>query len=461
MTLVSRKLFFWIFGVVFSLVTYLLIENTTLFVSIQENTGYSLIISLVIIVLFFVLGLLLEMIDYPLKYLFKSKKNINLNNFSEELEKNKKDQELKIFSKNLRKTLDFIVKQNYSDKSLNILREFVGFDEESVQNIIKHTKTQRKIKIVYWSLGIVLSTINIFFVTAHPAFEFLRTTWFVPYAISLTIFLLFFVEGILVIRMPSAFYLNILNINRDNLKKNKKQVNEMINQKQKLSEQKDKALDNVLNSLSYMLNMNISKEKIIEHLEKEGIDPKLSEQLIESAKNKNKKIDANKTPLLLKLFLSNVHDEFKSLKEMYSQIKELSEGVGEIEKKQKKLSVLLNENAEDLKQLEKQQKQLKNMVGNKSTIKDKKISKKINIEAPEEKNKYVETIFETIKPYTKIYTKNQIESFLISNNVDIGAIQDVFYLCQKRNISFAKDKKSLGTQFVFFVNNIYDTFNKK
>lgn len=452
----NRKIFFWIFGTVFSIVVYLLIEFTNLFLNIKQNTGFSLIISLIIIALFFVVGLISELINYPLKYLFKSKKKININEFSKDVEDFKRNKEISFFSKNLRRTLDYVVKQNFSKESINIFKDFVGFDDKTINEIIIHTKRLRRIKITYWSIGILLSLLNILITLRHPLFEFLRITWYIPYAVSITIFLLFFIEGILVIRIPTSFYLNILKSQEKRTEKKQTKINQMKEHLKKASEKHEKSLENIVNSISYMLDLKIDENKIITYLEKEGIDKSASKKLIETSKEKQKKINANESPLLLKLFLSNIHDEFKSLKEVYSQISTINQKLTTIEDEQKKIKRFVE------KEITK--KDFKENLSISESKEKQNINKKLKIESyTEDKkyNEYLEMIYSTVKPYTKIYTKSQIESFLISNNVDFSVIQDLMNLFKKRKVIFSNSKQSVGTQFVFFVNNIYDTFKKK
>jgi hypothetical protein len=453
----NRKIFFWIFGVFLSMIVFLSIEFTNLFINIKQTTGLSLLISLIIIVLFFVIGLISELINYPLKYLLKSKKNLDVGEFSKDIEEYKINSDLKLFSKNLRKTLDYIVKKNYSKEAVDIFRDFVGFDDKVIDDILHHTKKLRKIKIIYWSLGIFLSLLNIFITLKYPLFEFLRITWYVPYAISITIFMLFFIEGMLVIRIPTSFYLNILKAQGQTSKKRKEEINNMKKSLKKVSEKQNKSLDNIVNSISYMLNLNVSENKIIDYLKKEGVKEETSKKLIEKSKQKNKKLSQKEaSPLLLKLFLSNIQDEFKSLKEVYSQISTINEKIGTIEEEQKKIKSFVEKemSREEVKEkISHSQKKNQNIQNKKFVVEPYTEDKKYN--------EYLEMVYSTIKPYTKIYTKTQIESFLISNNVDLSVIRDLMDLFKKRKVLFSNTKKSMSSQFVFFVNNVYDTFKKK
>ncbi len=465
----TRKMFFWVFGLFFSLATYIFIEKTTFFIGLKENIGVSLIISLVIIILFFIIGLFSEMIDIPIKYLFISKKKINLSRFSKEVEHSKKSQELKIFSKNLRKTLDYIVKQNYSKESIDLLKTYVGFDNETVKAIIFNTKRLRKIKMFYWIIGFSLAIVNLVLSLSLPFFDFIRVTWYVPYGISLTLFLLFFIEGCLVTRVPCSFYLDILKAHKKKLKTTKNKLKRTKKKKKKVETKKQNSLENIINSLSYMLSLNIDLNKIYKFLEKEGVDKQTAKQLIETSKLRQKKVASKESPLLLKLFLSNIHDELISLKQIYSQISNIEGKIQDIEQNQLALKKLIENKKNNLKtnQARYVSKDTQKDFTKTLETKTSKVPITPNYQYLSSKNKEKETedpkirmIYETIKPYAEIYTKEQIESFLIGNNIDLTIVEDVMEMFKKERTSFSENKKTIGTQFVFFVNNIYDTLKK-
>lgn len=261
--------------------------------------------------------------------------------------------------------------------------------------------------------------------------------------------------------MPQSFYLNLLGI------KDIKQINQqkqLITQKTKRQEEHIK---NIKNTIRYLLKIKTDSEFIKKLLIENGFSKQVAENILTNIikENEIEKISSDKSKLpatanekITKLFLSKIHEEFLSLKEVYGQINEINKKIDVLEKRQKKINFNRGDSSN------------KSELSGANILNDPKIpnSKQFNLllESEEEQEKFekymkqIRFLFEFLKPYAKKYTKNQLESFLVSQEYKPEIISDVMNEFKKEGIEFINNQ-NIQTKVVNFINNIYYGISKK
>jgi len=456
----NKKLFYWVFGIIFSGIVYLLIHNLSFFSQIKDIWYMELALPLTIIFLFFVIGCLISKIPKTSYLLLEKKEKTKFADIENIVNSENSSEEINKLIATIKKLVNFIIKEKYSKESIKTFVEYLGIDPDAAQKIVLHIKKLRVIRRVYWAFGIILSIFIYFLIMFIPGFHFLKGT-ILPIAISLVVLLLFFIEGFLIIRLPQSFYLNLLGI------KDIKQINQqkqLITQKTKRQEEHIK---NIKNTIRYLLKIKTDSEFIKKLLIENGFSKQVAENILTNIikENEIEKISSDKSKLpatanekITKLFLSKIHEEFLSLKEVYGQINEINKKIDVLEKRQKKINFNRGDSSN------------KSELSGANILNDPKIpnSKQFNLllESEEEQEKFekymkqIRFLFEFLKPYAKKYTKNQLESFLVSQEYKPEIISDVMNEFKKEGIEFINNQ-NIQTKVVNFINNIYYGISKK
>jgi hypothetical protein len=184
---------------------------------------------------------------------------------------------------------------------------------------------------------------------------------------------------------------------------------------------------------------------------------------------------------VLELFLSKIHEEFISLKDIYEQLNKMNVEISDIKKNQNQLksftsknisnnkvktTVDNNNNNPDVTNKNYSFKKIKNKTFiNKNkvlTVYDKNVLEKDLEDVPNSKkySSLIDFLFNLLKPYTSKYTQKEIYSFLLSEGYATYIIDDVIIKFKDNKILFAAKSRPLSEKFVYFVNNMYTKISK-
>lgn len=423
------------------------------FSNLKEIWYLELVLPLIIIFLFFVVGCLISKISKISLLLLAKKDKVKLNAIENMVNSENSEEQINKLVTNIKKLISFIIKEKYSKESIKHFVEYIGMDFDTAENIIRHIKKIRTVRYIYWIFGFLLSVCVYILIILLPNFLFLKET-LIPLAISLVIFCLFFVEGFLVIRLPQSFYLNLLGIKDIKLLNQQKQM--VLNKAKKQQEH----ITNIKNTIRYLLKIKTDSEFIKKLLVENGFSKQVAESILtnlikEDTLDSNKEVNLPSTAneKMTKLFLSKIHDEFLSLKEVYGQINEINKKIDVLEKRQKKF---INNNTNGSNKA--------NVISSENITLPKNFNLKIESKTEKEKyEKYMKQIrflFEFLKPYAKKYTKSQLESFLVSQEYNPEIITDVMNEFKKEGVDFVSTE-NLQTKVVNFINDVYSSFSKK
>jgi len=206
----NRKIFFWLFGLIFAILLYFILSKYS------NNPSYIVLsISLIIILLFFIIGEILSSFSGFCIYCLKSKSSEEILDFAKK--EYTKERKREIINR-IKCAINTAISQNYSTESIKQLNKHMGLNVEETNKLITLTKRLITIKWVYWILGLCFSILNVFLIFYVDFFSFLRFPIYVPLGTNLVIFLLFYIEGILVMKVPENVYFKILNIKKKNKK---------------------------------------------------------------------------------------------------------------------------------------------------------------------------------------------------------------------------------------------------
>jgi hypothetical protein len=484
------KLFFWSFGLIFIFITYYLLFYVPVFSYLIENIYIPYLILLILIVLFFLIGNYSSKIPLFWYNLFWKK---DLKGVLKEIEIKRKEEEIDQLVNKLKKSINILSKNKFSDISIKYLVDNIGVSPESANKIILNIKRLRRLKTLSVFLGLFLAIILYFSVTNLSLFSHMPQYIFL--ISSIIIFLLFVLEGYLVTRMPDSFYLDLININKKKLLEYQKEMILKSNYLNNLNIKQKESIDNIKNAIKFLLNQNINKESIINFFNKYNMSKETINQLIvisekeinqsqesfklESiSKNKDFKSDA-----MIKLTLSKIHDSFEQINNIYVQVTKLQEEVLDISKRQKRLEKIalskpinLSKNINPQNTLEINNQEQKPII--KNNLKDKidhsiqdisKDLKKINSKKlkellskkDSEYNKLINYLYHLFLPHKDELSQNDVFSTLISNNFPYEIVEDVLQKFKDKNVIFAKDNKlSFSEKIVNKINYFYEIFSK-
>ncbi|MFA5746072.1 MAG: hypothetical protein WCX82_01935 [archaeon] len=445
----TKKIFFWIFGVVFGLLNYLLLKNQYIFSS-TESAFIVPAISLIIFILFFIVGIFVSKIS-QVSYLSITREK-DIQKIEDTINTEEKAKKLKQLIKNLRKTLNYVLSKNCSKEAIQVLSDYIGIDKDASEKLIYSFKHLRQIRYIYWSVGVVLSITSIVLIFNLSFFESLRQPLIIPILISLIIFILFFIEGFLIMRMPEKIYIDLLKINEKSKEEQKQKIQnekEILEIKEKTTQ---KSVDSIKKAIKYLIKMNGNRSWILELLINNGFSKEASEdiiyQTVKEQEFENKlKIDLASSKATKELFISKIHDDFIILKEIYAEMVSLKSYVSHLEDRQKKMEIFIAKN-------------IKTEKFEKSKISEKDIQKSSVKVVPPLPNsteidpsKQVDFLYLIIKPFTYKYTKEETQSILLSLGYTESIIADVFILLEENNIEFRKEKTQ---NFASTINDFYD-----
>ncbi|HOW29271.1 MAG TPA: hypothetical protein PK685_01160 [archaeon] len=431
-----RKMFFWIFGLLFSIAIYFLLQKFS-----SNPTWVTLAISLIVIFLFYIVGEILAHISGIYFYLLNNKNSKELLEIARQEEEKQKIHEV---VKKLKNTMSFVISQNYSEESIKMLNEYVGINSEETYKLIEITKKLIKVKWTYWLFGLMFSIMNVFLIFFVDYFSFLRYPIYVPILINIIIFVLFYIEGLLVMRLPDNFYLKILNLKQKKVKEKTIKKKEILETKQKMS------VESIKTAIRYLLKIKVPKDKIITIITNQGFSKKAAEeimmQITDDQINTLAKLPEKKGSALEKVFVSKIYEEFMKLKEVNQEINSIKENLSKVEDRQKEIE-------QNLKSLKSE----KPIIGNENTEKyfeKPKITNQIKAEKGFKFSKDVYFLYNLILPQAAKYKKEDIQSFLLYQNYSLETVEDLMELFKQNNVKF-KEKDS-ENKIISFINRLFD-----
>lgn len=431
-----RKIFFWVFGLIFSIVIYFLLQRYS-----NNPTHVVLAISLVVIFLFYIVGEILSHISDIYFYLLNNKNPKELVELVRQEEEKQKIHE--IITK-LKSTMAFVVSQNYSEESIRMLNEHVGINSEETYKLIEITKKLIKVKWTYWLFGLLFSIINIFLIFYIDYFSFLRTPAFIPILINIVIFFLFYIEGLLVMRLPDSFYLKILDLGQEKIKHEAIKKKEILENKQKIS------VEGIKTSIKYLLKIKVPKEKIINIVINLGFSKKTAEEILmqitEEQINKLSKLPEKKGSAIEKIFVSKIYEEFMKLKEVNQEINAIKENLSKVEDRQKEIETNLKSLKSDKLSFEPENEY--------KYFEKPKISNQIKVEKGFKFSKDVYFLYNLILPQATKYRKEDIQSFLLYQNYSLEVVEDLMELFKQNNVKFKEYDPE--NKIISFINKIFE-----
>lgn len=455
------KTFFWIMGVIFSGMFYYLIHNAPSLKYISETTYLPFLIIIVILALFFLVGIFMSKI--PLLWYSKFKK-YNLDEVLDEVEFQEKNEYVDKLVSSLKKTISLLSTSSFSEESINYLITNVGVSENYAKDIISNIKKLKKVRALSILLGLFLSIFLYLFITNYQVF-----TNIPKYVFSLSaivIFILFVFEGYLVTRMPDSFYLNLIKINKKKILENKKEYLSLEDKISNYKNEQTKLLSNIENATTFLLKQNISKQAIINFFNKHNISKDVIYDFIKSSEEKIKlekklhKFSPKQVPSsMIKLSLKKIDESFKKINDLYQEITSLQDKIQALTKRQEKLEMISL--IQDKENFIKQNKlKLPSHLKNIDVI---KISKtQLNVILENKNNEYpefIKSIYFLFLPHINKLTQNDIFTMLAYNNYPYEVIEDVLQMFKKYGY-FLKENKNIFDKAVDKINYFYRFFVK-
>lgn len=433
----NRKIFFWIFGLIFSIVIHFVLLKYS-----SNPKWVTLAISLIVIFLFYVVGEILSHISGLYFYFLN---NTNSKEILELAKKEEEKQKIHEVIKKIRKIMAFVVSQNYSEEAIKLLNEYVGINSEETQTLIEVTKKLVRVKWTYWIFGLILAIVNIFIIFFVDYFSFLRAPIFIPIFINIIIFVLFYIEGIIVMRLPDSFYLKILDLKQKKIREKILKKKDILETKQKLS------IESIKTAIKYLLKIKISKNKIIELIKDQGFSSKGAEEVLLKIEDETSKalpkIPEKKGGAIEKLFVSKIHEEFMKLKEVNKEINTIKENLSKVEEKQKEIET-------SIKSINYNPTPQTNTITYKDNQQPRKIKEQIKAEEGFKFSQEVYFLYNLILPQATKYRKEDIQSFLLYQNYSLETVEDLMELFKQNNVKFKEYDPE--NKIISFINKIFE-----
>jgi len=284
----------------------------------------------------------------------------------------------------------------------------------------------------------------IFLIFYIDYFSFLRTPAFIPILINIVIFFLFYIEGLLVMRLPDSFYLKILDLRQEKIKYKAIKKKEILENKQKMS------VEGIKTSIKYLLKIKVPKEKIVNIVTNLGFSKKTAEEILmqitEEQINKLSKLPEKKGSAIEKIFVSKIYEEFMKLKEVNQEINAIKENLSKVEDRQKEIETNLKSLKSDKLSFEPENEY--------KYFEKSKISNQIKVEKGFKFSKDVYFLYNLILPQATKYRKEDIQSFLLYQNYSLETVEDLMELFKQNNVKFKEYDPE--NKIISFINKIFE-----
>ena len=446
--------FFLLFGVIFTGLIYLAIKLFPIFNYLNQTWYLPLFIILILLIMFFLISIFAKKIPFFILKLWFTKKR-NYSELKKQINEEKTKKDLSIFVNKFKRTINYLVTKNYSENSIDSLINSIGLDINTAKKVIEVVKRYKRLKKAMYLLGLIVS-IGIYFIIVNSPFMNYITNRYIPFLVAFVVFLLFILENILITRMPDSFYLKLININQERIIEVN---NKLLNQSKVLDTTKTevkKTLTNLKQIFSHLLSVGVNKSDAIEIMKNYGMSENVAKDFLSSIDvNEIKSLNNNQSVFqnLIKLSLAKVHEDFITLKDLYTQLSVLNNQVTNLEEKQRKLEEIFVQGENNFQKGEQSSSQ---------TSKSKQgeilpFSKaKVLFVPKDDSNKYKEMLdllYNLLYPYAQGNRKNKFASILISSGYSYEVANDICEMFEKKNVF--KIKKPFSEIFVDSINNFY------
>lgn len=465
----NSKIFFWIFGIIFAIVIYISIKTIPFFSYLNQIMWLPLFISLIIIILFFIIGNFSKKVPFYYISLIFNKNKKNLKDLSLKIEEKETESDIQNLVSKLKNILKIISAYGYSKESSLFLINSIGISKASAEKIIHELKRLRNIKRTCIFLGLFIS-ISVFILISYlPIFEFIKEVTILRFAIPFVILFLFFLEGFLVTRMPQSFYLKLIDLNKETILNNKKLILEKYTNIKKIKDVEKKDIASIKQTIKYLLKEGLKKEWIEQIIKNYGFSSDVSSEFVDEAIKELKELpkDLKEIKLgnaALKLSLAKIEESFSDLKKIYSKLSELQSVVDNLSKRQKELETLSEIAIK---------KQLKSLSGKNSQL-NKQLSEtlekpiiSIDLEKLKklgedpERNEIVNFLYNLVLPYIKNYSEKELVSLLLYKGYSYELVEDLILKIKNNKKKFGKIEKSAQEKIISKINLLYNLFSKK
>lgn len=475
----TKKVFLWLFGIAFGGVTYLLLKGNYLF-DVSNYPYIPLTVCLIIFILFFTIGIFVSKIS-NIFYLSLAKTK-DLSQVEKVVLDEQKQKRLKKLIKNLKRILNYVLYKNYSPESVKVLSEYIGMDRDSTEKMVVVLRKTTTIRFIYWIVGIFLSSLNLILIYSLDMFQGLRQPMIIPISISLIIYLLFFIEGFLILKLPQKIYLDILNITE----KSKEERQQALEKKRSELTEKEslqkRSIQNIRNTIKYLIEIGSNRDWILDLLISNGFSRAVAEDIMfqiikENMKEnefKSKFKELKETNKTQELFIKKMHEDFENLRAVYQEVNSLKDYVYTLEDKEEKLDKFTNKKVE-YTTLDKRTQPVDTRVSVINEIKNRadyanlqpaetKMYRRLTArqaqdELPKniESDKQINFLYVLISPYAKRYTREELQSMMLSLGYSVAIIDDVLILLEQNGTEFKKVDNGL----IPFVEKVVDGVTKK
>ena len=462
----KNKMFFWIFGIIFAILVFISINIFPQFNYIQENIVLTLLIILIVLILFFIIGLFSSKLP-RFFYSFLFRKQDDFENIKDEVKRIETEKDLNDLVKRLKFVIKTISFNKYSKEAVNSLISIVGLDSNQAEKVYRNVLLLKRLKLFCITIGLIFSIVLYFLIINFNLFNFINQNIILTFGVCFVVFMLFFLEGILITRLPDSFYLSLININKEKIINNRNNLNYKNTVLKKYEDEQKQNVLEIKHTIKYLLKEGIHKDWIKKVLQNYGLKDKIIDVFITEAEKENlneknnfiKKNDnvSEKIKLAtLKLSLAKVHENFISLKDIYSKISNIQKDLDTISSKQKSLEKM---SSSDIS------KDFDKFIKNTTDIKKEDLQKRIpklniNFKDKSKYKEYVTFLYNLILPHVSKYSEKELISIFLYEGYDYELIDDVIFKLKKNNVHFGKEKKSDTSKIVTFLNNFYEKFKR-
>ncbi|MDD3178299.1 MAG: hypothetical protein PHR26_02150 [Candidatus ainarchaeum sp.] len=463
----KNKIFFWIFGIIFSLIIFISINIFPKLNYIKNNIVLTLFIILIILILFFIIGLFSSKLP-TFFYSFLFKKSTDFENIKDEVKKIETEKDLNDLVNRLKVVIKTISSNKYSKKAVDSLISVIGLDTYQAEKVYRNIFLLKRLKFLCILIGFIFSVVLYILLNNLDFFNFINHNFILIFGICFVVFILFFLEGILITRLPDSFYLSLININKDILINNRNNINYKNIILKKFEDKQKQNILEIKHTIKYLLKQGIHIDWIKKILKNYGLQDKIIDVFIDEAKNEilsenNNfiKKDINISDKIkfatLKLSLAKVHENFVNLKDIYSKISVIQKDLDLISKKQESLEKITSSNiSKDFNDFIKKTNEIK-----KDDLKNRIPKMNINFKDKSKYKDYVTFLYNLILPHVSKYSEKELISIFLYEGYDYELIDDVIFKFKKNKIVFGKDKLSKSPKIIDFLNNFYEKVKKK
>jgi len=465
----NSRIFFWGFGIIFALVVYICITTIPFFSYLNQIVWLPLFISLIIILLFFIIGNFSKKVPFYYVSLIFNKDRKHLKDLTLKIEETETESDLNSLVNKLKDIFRIISAYGYSKESSLFLINSIGISKASAEKIILELKRLKNIKKTCIFLGIFIAVSVFALINYLDVFLFIKENLILRFSIPFIILFLFFLEGFLVTRMPQSFYLKLINLNKETILKNKKLLLEKYTNINKIKDVEKKDINSIKQTIKYLLKEGLKKEWIEQIIKNYGFSSSVSSKFIEEATKELKELpkDLKEIKLgssALKLSLARIEESFSDLKEIYSKLSELQSIVDDLSKRQKELETL-SEIAikKQLKSLSRKNSKLNQQFSEpiEKPIISIDLNKLKKLEVEPERNEIVNFLYNLVLPHIKNYSEKELVSLLLYKGYSFELVEDLILKIKDNKKEFGKKEKSTQEMIINKINLIYNLFSKK